>query len=83
MNRPAGIPAVASPVGAATAMVGGDRGALATDRDEWVDALLRLGKDAKLRAEMGANARAFVERDYSYQRWAPELARMLRELAGA
>jgi glycosyltransferase involved in cell wall biosynthesis len=79
----AGIPAVASPVGVATAMVGAERGALASSADEWADQLLRLGRDARLRGELGANARAFVEREYSYQRWAPELARILRELAGA
>jgi glycosyltransferase involved in cell wall biosynthesis len=79
----AGIPAVASPVGVATVMVGDGRGALAGSEAEWTDQLLRLGQDARLRGELGANARAFVEREYSYQRWAPELARMLQELAGA
>jgi glycosyltransferase involved in cell wall biosynthesis len=77
----AGIPAVASPVGVAASMVGEEHGMLANTADEWADALAALARDAGARAEIGARARDFVEREYSYERWAPELARMLRELA--
>jgi glycosyltransferase involved in cell wall biosynthesis len=77
----AGLPVVASPVGVSSEMVGSDRGYLATDVADWYSALERLVEDATERQERGDAARAFVERNYSYARWAPELARMLRSLA--
>jgi glycosyltransferase involved in cell wall biosynthesis len=77
----AGVPAVASPVGVAPALVGQDRGLTASAPDEWRAALTRLIGDADERRERGAAARTFAERDYSYQRWAPELAALLRSLA--
>jgi glycosyltransferase involved in cell wall biosynthesis len=78
----AGVPAIASPVGVNSSIVGNDeqRGLLASTLEEWRSALATLVTDAKARAEMGSNARRFVEREYSYERWAPELAGVLREL---
>jgi glycosyltransferase involved in cell wall biosynthesis len=78
----AGVPAIASPVGVNSSIVGEDeqRGLLASTHEAWRSALARLVADAHARAEMGANARAFVEREYSYERWAPELAGLLNEL---
>jgi glycosyltransferase involved in cell wall biosynthesis len=78
----AGVPAVASPVGVNRAIVGAneERGLLASTPEEWESALRRLVTDNQARAEMGAEARRFVEREYSYQRWAPELAALLAEL---
>ena len=76
----AGVPAVASPVGVSREMIGGDHGLLASTSEEWLAALARLSNDADERRERGAAARAFVEREYSYQRWAPELATVLRSL---
>ena len=78
----AGVPAVASPVGVATELVGSERGVLAASPQEWHSALERLIDDVDERRERGAAARAFVEREYSYQRWAPELAAMLYSVAG-
>jgi glycosyltransferase involved in cell wall biosynthesis len=76
----AGVPAVASPVGVNTAMIGeGERGLLATTVEEWLSALEQLVADTEARRAMGAEARRFVEREYSYRRWAPELARLLRQ----
>jgi glycosyltransferase involved in cell wall biosynthesis len=78
----AGVPAVASPVGVNAAIIGREeeRGLLASTFEEWRTALTRLVTDAEARATMGAEARRFVEREYSYQRWAPELATLLKEL---
>ncbi len=76
----AGVPAVASPVGVNRALVGDERGVLATSEDEWLAALERLVGDADARRELGRAARAFVEREYSYRRWAPEVAGLLRQL---
>jgi glycosyltransferase involved in cell wall biosynthesis len=78
----AGVPAIASPVGVNRRIIGEqrERGLLATSEEEWSAALEELVRDGATRAEMGAEARKFVEREYSYQRWAPELAAMLAEL---
>jgi glycosyltransferase involved in cell wall biosynthesis len=78
----AGVPAVASPVGVSSKLVGRERGLLATTHEEWFVALDRLSNNASEREERGTAARAFVERHYSYSRWAPELAQMLQSLAG-
>lgn len=78
----AGVPAVASPVGVTAELVGSERGLLAGSPGEWYSALNRLITDVEERRERGAAARTFVERNYSYQRWAPELAAMLHSIAG-
>jgi glycosyltransferase involved in cell wall biosynthesis len=76
----AGVPAVASPVGVNAALVEDGRGLLASTEDEWTAALTELIGDVDTRRAFGLNARSFVEREYSYQRWAPELAQMFRAL---
>lgn len=78
----AGVPAVASPVGVSSELIGRDRGLLAASPKDWHSALERLIADPAERRERGAAAREFVEREYSYQRWAPELAALLRSVAG-
>jgi glycosyltransferase involved in cell wall biosynthesis len=78
----AGVPAVASPVGVTPQLIGSERGILANSTEEWLAALERLTRDVAERRERGMAARAFVESRYSYRRWAPELATMLRSLAG-
>jgi len=77
----AGVPAVASPVGVAAELIGTERGLLASAPHEWRSALERLIEDVDERRERGLIARAFVERNYSYQRWAPDLAALLRSVA--
>lgn len=78
----AGVPAVASPVGVNRRIVGEgrERGLLAAAPDQWSSCLEELIRDHQARAEMGAAARRFVEEEYSYQRWAPELAGVLTGL---
>ena len=76
----AAVPAVASPVGVNKAIIGNERGRLAKTEDEWFRALSELIADVELRREIGSAARAFVEREFSYQRWAPEYARLLHQL---
>ncbi len=78
----AGVPAVASPVGVNREMIGSDRGLLAESVTDWERALRELASDPARRRQHGAAARSYVERDYSYTRWAPELADLLRSLAG-
>jgi glycosyltransferase involved in cell wall biosynthesis len=78
----AGVPAVASPVGVNRDIVGrgGERGLLASTPEEWSSALEELIRDHAARAEMGGAARRLAELEYSYQRWAPELAALLAAL---
>jgi hypothetical protein len=76
----AGVPTVASPVGVNAQIVDDGRGLLATSEPEWEAALSYLIGDVDARHNMGAASRAYVEREYSYQRWAPELASLLRAL---
>jgi glycosyltransferase involved in cell wall biosynthesis len=76
----AGIPVIASPVGVNARLVGADRGVLTGSEDGWYAALQQLSADAATRRQMGEAGRRFVETEYSYQRWAPELAAMLRSL---
>jgi glycosyltransferase involved in cell wall biosynthesis len=61
---------------------GGVNGFLASNTDEWVEALLTLKQDSKLRAAMGKSGRQKVERCYSLQVAAPQLASLLEEAAG-
>ncbi len=77
----AGVPAIASPVGVTPELIGIERGLLAASDEEWYSALQRLVSDADERRERGALARTFVEREFSYQMWAPELASLLRSLS--
>jgi glycosyltransferase involved in cell wall biosynthesis len=77
----AGVPAVASPVGINAELVADGRGFTATSDAEWTESLLALAQSSAERRERGARARSYVEANYSYQRWAPELAALLRSLA--
>jgi glycosyltransferase involved in cell wall biosynthesis len=76
----AGVPAIASPVGVNRDLVGDGRGVLAASTADWVAALELLLGDAELRRSLGAAGREYVEREYSYRRWSPELAELLRSL---
>ena len=77
----AGVPAIASPVGINSELVAEGRGIAATSPAEWERALVEMGADADSRRQRGESARRYVEEHYSYQRWAPELASMLKALA--
>jgi glycosyltransferase involved in cell wall biosynthesis len=78
----AGVPAVASPVGMNAELLGDDRGLTASSDAEWRAALEQLIGDVEERRQRGAACRSFVEREYSYGRWAPEVAAMLQSLTG-
>lgn len=73
-----GIPCIASPVGVNRDLVERSRaGLLAGDDAAWEAALLRLIEDTALRRRFGAAGRAFVEREYSLQTWAPRFGTTL------
>jgi hypothetical protein len=77
----AGVPAVASPVGINAQLIADGRGLAAVSELDWERALLRLVDHLDERRERGALVRRYVEQHYSYERWAPELAALLRSLA--
>jgi glycosyltransferase involved in cell wall biosynthesis len=74
----AGLPVIASPVGANAEIVrANETGLLATTPQEWVEAIRRLASDANLRAAMGRAGRDRVEREYSLPRAAEVWTRLL------
>ena len=76
----AGLPAVASPVGANREVVrDGQTGVWAVGPEEWHAALLRLCGDVELRRRMGEAARARAA-DYDLARFGERYASYLREL---
>jgi glycosyltransferase involved in cell wall biosynthesis len=73
-----GVPVVADDVGITARVIGhGEAGLIATGADQWVDALVALGRDRGMRERLGGRARARVEKRYSVQAWAPTLARAI------
>lgn len=76
----AGVPAVVSPLGVTGALVSDGRGLTADTAEEWCAALVGPIGDCGERRGGGATAREFAEHEYSYQRWAPELAAVSRSL---
>jgi glycosyltransferase involved in cell wall biosynthesis len=67
----AGLPIVASPVGANREVVDALGGLAATSQSEWVDAVGSiLDASAESRAAMGARARDSVGKGYSFAAWA-------------
>jgi glycosyltransferase involved in cell wall biosynthesis len=61
----AGLPAIASPVGANAGIVRPETGILATTQQEWTDAIVKLASDINLRRAMGCAGRERVEHAYS------------------
>ena len=79
----AGVPAIASPVGVAGELTADGRGLTAATPGQWRTALEQLIAGPGERRERGEAVRTFVERHYSYQRWAPELAELFKSLGGS
>ena len=77
----AGVPGVVSPVGVARDLSKEGRALTAATAEDWRKQISVLARDAVGRRERGAVCRSFVEAEYSYERWAPELAGALAALA--
>jgi glycosyltransferase involved in cell wall biosynthesis len=73
----AGLPVIASPVGANAEIVTPQTGLLATSSSEWADAIVKLAGDVELRRSMGRAGRERVEADYSLARAADVWASLL------
>jgi glycosyltransferase involved in cell wall biosynthesis len=78
----AGLPCVASPVGANTeAVLEGNTGFHASGVDEWERSLERLIASPELRASFGAKGRAHVEERYSMRNYRANYLTLLARLA--
>ena len=74
-----GKPVIASPVGVNSKIVEhGVNGFLASNIQEWVEALSTLQDNKYLREDMGKAGRNLIEREYSLQVTAPRLLSILR-----
>jgi glycosyltransferase involved in cell wall biosynthesis len=74
-----GVPVVADDVGVSAQVIGDRHGGLISrSPDEWVDAIAALAADVELRRTLGAEGRQRVADGFSYARWLPELADVLR-----
>jgi glycosyltransferase involved in cell wall biosynthesis len=74
----AGLPVIASPVGANAELVrAGTTGFLPPTLDDWPAAIQRLANDVGLRARMGAVGRELVDREYNLERVADVWAMLL------
>lgn len=76
----AGVPAIASPVGVNATLLERGGGFAVTGARAWGAAFEELARDATARRDSGLEGRRLAQAEYSYQRWAPELAAMLRSL---
>jgi len=78
----AGLPVVASPIGANCSIVTpGVNGFLADDGEGWSSALRQLAADTALRRRLGAAGRARIAADYSIERWLPVWLELLEGVA--
>jgi glycosyltransferase involved in cell wall biosynthesis len=76
----AGLPTIASPVGANREIVRvGETGLLAETPHQWADAIVQLAHDVELRRRMGRAARERAEREYSLTRAADTWAKLLAD----
>jgi glycosyltransferase involved in cell wall biosynthesis len=76
----AGLPVIASPVGANAQIVRQhETGFLATTTEQWIEAIRQLAADVGLRRQLGRTGRECVEREYAIDRaiqtWADLLSR--------
>ena len=78
----AGVPAVASPVGANLEILAdGVQGFYAAGQKEWIERIGRLAGDARLREKMGKAAFQRVKEAYALQVAAPKFVELLRKTA--
>jgi glycosyltransferase involved in cell wall biosynthesis len=67
----AGLPSVASPVGAQVTLAHGEGAALlATDESEWKNAIVRLATDQQLYARLAAGSHTVATR-FAPEQWYP------------
>lgn len=75
-----GIPSVASAVGENNYIVSdGINGFLARNNEEWIEKLEKLFTDAKLRNKISTEAYRFVQNNYSVEKIAKKLAKLIAD----
>jgi len=77
----AGLPTIGSPVGVNAELLHGGAGLAAFTASDFMVAIGELRSDPAARTQRGIQARGFVEREYSFQVWAPRLTELLRDLS--
>ena len=78
----AGLPAVASPIGVNSSLLGDStRGFAASAQHEWMESIRTLMLNAELRSAMGVAGRSFVRDHYSVQRWSPALLEIIERVS--
>lgn len=78
-----GIPTLTSPVGVNAEIIqDGRNGLLATTEDEWVERLLALVRDVRMRERIGRAGRETVVREYSAKVQAPRVREVLELVTG-
>lgn len=76
-----GIPTVTAPVGVNADLIqDGENGCLAATDDEWVERLLSLVRDARLRRRLGLAGRSTVDVTYSTRVQAPRVYELLERV---
>jgi len=77
----AGVPVVASPVGAnLDVVIEGETGYLASTSAQWIDSIEKLAKNTTARMAMGRQCRKLVETRYTSQKIAKDLANLLKSM---
>src|SRR6266550_1015595 len=83
MYMAVGIPAIVSPVGVAKEILDQHEvGLAARSPNEWYEALRLLFQDKETAAQLAANGRKLVEKEFSVDINAPKIAAVIREIAG-
>lgn len=79
-----GVPAVVSPVGMNKEVLGrGQCGYAASTERDWIEGLVALLENAKLRAQLGNSGRNLVHDQYSIEALTPELSDCIKQTARA
>jgi hypothetical protein len=75
----AGVPVVADDVGISASVIGHEAaGLIPRSEGDWTEQVAALARDAALRSRLGGVGRTRIANDFSVERWAPELASILR-----
>jgi glycosyltransferase involved in cell wall biosynthesis len=72
-----GVPPLVDDVGISASVVG-DAGYIAANSAQWLEGLHTLAGDPSLRTQLGQVGRRRIETDFSFERWIPTLATILR-----
>jgi len=76
-----GLPVIASPVGINQKIIKhGENGFLASNEEEWIETIILLKENLKLRNEMGLKGRKMVEKKYALKVTAPRIINIFNQI---